>query len=77
MRNVLRDAGFSRIQDQPHRPLCKDIFQSSEAILKGKTLFKLYHFSNELRLNIKKAEIVSRNEPVKREFITVKAWRVD
>ncbi len=78
LRNVLRDAGFFKIQDQPYRPLCKDIFQSSEAILKGEDPFnKLYHFSKELRLNIKKAEIVSRNEPVKREFITIKAWGFD
>ncbi len=78
LRNVLRDAGFSKIQDQPYRPLCKDTFQSSEAILKREDPYnKLYHFSNELRLNIKKAKIVSRYEPVKREYITIKAWRFD
>ena len=80
LRKALMDAGFSNIQDQPYRPLCKDLFKASEAVSKGEDPYNTannINFTKECKLNVKNAEAISRNEPSKREFITLKAWRLD
>jgi 2-polyprenyl-3-methyl-5-hydroxy-6-metoxy-1,4-benzoquinol methylase len=77
--NTLKKIGFSKIEDMPYRPLCKDIFKSSDLIYRRKLH---YNKKNSINFNflksldiIKNAEIIERKEPSKREFITLKAWR--
>ena len=80
LRKALIDAGFSNIQEQPYRPLCKDLFKASEDISKEIDPYNTSNNMNltkEFMLNVKTAEVISLNEPSKREFITLKAWRMN
>ncbi|MHB1545645.1 MAG: class I SAM-dependent methyltransferase [bacterium] len=79
LRKALIEAGFSNIQDQPYRPLCKDIFPVSEAISEGKrdAINTSVKSSSALcKQNIRKSEKIARKKPEVREFITIKAWKI-
>jgi 2-polyprenyl-3-methyl-5-hydroxy-6-metoxy-1,4-benzoquinol methylase len=80
LRKILEDVGFSNIQDQPYRPLCKDIYPTSEAISKGKEdaiNIKIKSSSDLCKKNIKRAGKIERENPNVRECITIKAWKID
>lgn len=72
--NILRAAGFTKIENQPYRPLCDFMFRSSKAILEG---VDPYSVSRQYGLAdiVKKTERIARRDPACREFITVKAWK--
>jgi len=73
--SALEAAGFARVEAEPHRPLCRDIFAASEAIARGRDPVR------DARLSVRghwlafRAELLARTRPEQREFITVKVWK--
>lgn len=74
MRNALSIAGFSEVKIQPYSLLCNAIFGASKAISEGSDPY------SELSRNgpsdmVKQSERIAKSDPLRREFITVKAWK--
>jgi len=74
MRDALDAAGFSTIETQPYRHLCREIFAASNAISKGVDPYSSDRPSVSAAL-IRNAESVARRDSERREFITLKAWK--
>ena len=60
---------------QPYRPVCNETFQASEAMKQG---IDPYAMPRRIGWSgiVKKAERISKLHPERREFITVKAWKI-
>ena len=71
---ALSSAGFTEIQVQPYRPLCEDIFGVSLAISEGMDPYSGVQKKPSSKL-VKESEEISKRNPLKREFITFKAWK--
>jgi 2-polyprenyl-3-methyl-5-hydroxy-6-metoxy-1,4-benzoquinol methylase len=74
MQRILMEAGFSQVETQPYRPLCKEIFLASMAISNGRDP---YSDAREIlpQGQVREAEKLAKRDTAKREFITVKAWK--
>ena len=77
IRKALATAGFAGIEDQPYRPLCTSLFAASEAISKGADVRHAGELSPDGRRAARNAEQRARRDPLVREFITVKAWKLE
>jgi hypothetical protein len=55
--------------------LCASAFTASEAIARGEDPWRVESLSAERRRAVRKAERKARNDPLVREFITVKALK--
>jgi 2-polyprenyl-3-methyl-5-hydroxy-6-metoxy-1,4-benzoquinol methylase len=75
MRQALATVGFENIENQPYHPLCASAFTASEAIARGEDPWRVESLSAERRRAVRKAERKARNDPLVREFITVKALK--
>jgi len=75
MRETLKKAGFVDMEVQAYRPLCAGIFSSSKAVAEGIGPFleSREGVSPEVLRN---AEQVARYDPDRREFITIKTWKL-
>lgn len=74
IRNALSAASFAEVEIQLYRPLCDGIFHASRAIAEGVDPYSESR-RNGLSGIVIKAESIARNNPDRREFITVKAWK--
>ena len=74
MYQALSEAGFTEIKNQPYRPLCNDIFTSSVEIMRSASVYEETR-RNTFQNKVKKSEKREKNNPERREFITVKAWK--
>jgi 2-polyprenyl-3-methyl-5-hydroxy-6-metoxy-1,4-benzoquinol methylase len=75
MKGALKTAGFSGIEPQPYRPLCRSLFAASKAIAGG---VDPYSGQAEAMVDpraIREAEWLAKRDPSSREFLTVKAWK--
>lgn len=74
---ALQKAGFSGFEIEPYRPLCDSIFRASLIIAKGvdSNLGKEQEY--EMLKAIKISERRARQDPERREFITIRAWKTD
>jgi predicted SAM-dependent methyltransferase len=74
MRGALEVAGFSTVEIQRYRRLCREIFAASNAISRGVDPYSSDRPGVSARL-IRNAESVARSDSERREFITLKAWK--
>ncbi|MDH5256642.1 MAG: hypothetical protein OEX07_01500, partial [Gammaproteobacteria bacterium] len=74
MCKALSVAGFSEVKVQPYRLLCGNTFRASKAISEGIDPYSALRTDAPSGL-VKKAEQISKSDPERREFITVKAWK--
>lgn len=74
LKQLLIDAGFSKIETEPYRPVCNMVFTASDAISRGMDPFGESRPSSKLGKVIKRAEAKAKQDPYTREFITLKAW---
>jgi SAM-dependent methyltransferase len=72
LREMLSSSGFTRIEDQPYRPLCRDLFDASAAIEAGVDPNDASSPRAPSKV-VDQAERLSRERIDKREFITLKA----
>jgi 2-polyprenyl-3-methyl-5-hydroxy-6-metoxy-1,4-benzoquinol methylase len=72
---ALISAGFTSIEDQPYRQLCKHLFAASEAIAANRNPWSDVLLTRVARQQAREAERVARTTPSVREFVTVKAWK--
>ena len=75
LHNALIAAGFADVKVQAYRPLCDDMFSASKAIAEGIDPYSKPH-QRGLSDIVKKTERIARRDPARREFITVKAWKM-
>jgi predicted SAM-dependent methyltransferase len=68
---AIGSAGFTHIEDEPYRPLCKDIFAASEAIAKGLDPIDNPKLSIRGQKLAKQIEKQAKREPAIREYITI------
>ena len=72
LRDSLLNVGFVEVRGQPYRPICDGTFRESEAIRSGLDPNRPLAKNVPLRL-ISKAEKNARENPGRREFVTLKA----
>jgi len=75
IKTALEQSGFTGIEWQPYRPLCKSLFNASVAIENGDDPYnpdKTKHFNSR---TIRQYETKAKKEVVAREHITLKAWK--
>jgi 2-polyprenyl-3-methyl-5-hydroxy-6-metoxy-1,4-benzoquinol methylase len=72
---TLKGVGFERLEDQRHRPLCKEIFAASLAIARGDDPTQACAMSPAVSRLACEAERTERRDPNAREFVTVRAHR--
>lgn len=73
---ALEQVGFKDINDQAYRPLCSRIYSASDAIANGKDPYAEAFLSRAMRKIVNEAEIIARHEPERREYITLKAYKM-
>jgi len=74
LRSTLSKVGFFSLKVMPHRPLCVDSFVASKAISEGINPYSDLHRS-DLTTMVKRAERIAGQQPARREYITLKAWK--
>jgi len=74
MRSALSKVGFADVRVQRYSPLCNGIFGASKAIAEGIDIYSGLCRNGPPDM-VKKAEQVAKHNPVRREFITMKAWK--
>ena len=74
MCDSLNKVGFSDVEVQPYLPSCNYMFSASLEIKKGITPYTIMHKDIPFSL-IRKTEKIAKENPKKREFVTVKAWK--
>jgi 2-polyprenyl-3-methyl-5-hydroxy-6-metoxy-1,4-benzoquinol methylase len=74
MRSALTTAGFAKVKVQPYRPLCKTIFHASAAIA-GEDEQRMMPNTKSLSGLVRQTERRARRDPLRREFINLKAWK--
>ena len=74
LRRILCDAGFNEIETLPYHPMCKGIFGESRQAQDADPRCTSRHRASLGRL-VRVAERVARDEPDRREFIALKAWK--
>lgn len=66
LQNALKEVGFSKIETQPYRPMCRGLFSTSAEINNDTVSAEI----------VSNAEKIAKSDVSQREFITLKAWKI-